>query len=386
MPTPDAFNEVKIILGDAEVFIAEGYQVTMGVVQQPCAFAVDLGDNAVVNHIIDKYPPNTKFELHVGGVTQFVGRTDGWTVSGGPGGTRVVLRGRDSMAPIWDGYPTSEKSWDKITCAELTEKVLDETIGKGKWTLELGNEAHRQAISGTKTRERKASGRFAKSASKKTVQSKLGMNWYSDLLKPALDRWGLFLMATEKENAFVLTTANSDQESYAQITRKRGAITNLVESYSYKNEPTRRFSQIDVHGRRGGGKEARSKIVVSLVDDEMSEYGYYRPLVISDEKCTTEEHAMFLARRTASELRRQAWSLEYQLRGHVTEGINSRLADGYVLWSPDTVVQIEDEDIGISGPHYLESVMFSAQPQANTTLRFMRPDDVLYGTDDGNGE
>lgn len=377
----DSANEVRLILGGVEVLIAKKYQVTMGVVDQPCSFAIDIGDNAIAKTLVEQYPPNTKFELHINGITQFVGRTDGWTVSGGPGGTQVVLRGRDSLAQVLDGYLTSEQSWDKITCAELTEKVLDATVGKGKWTLELGNEAHRQAISGGRAKERKSSGRFAKSASKKTVQGKLGMNWYADLLKPALDRWGIFLMATEKENAFVLSTANAEQEPSTSIIRERGSLDNIVIDYSFKNEPIRRFSQIDVHGRRGGGKEARSKIVVTLTDDEMGGWGYYRPLVIQDDKCTTEEHAMFLARRHASELRRAAWSLEYRVRGHVTRGLKSTMPDGLAVWSPDTVTSIEDGDIGISGPHYLESVMFEASPHATTSLRFMRPDDVVYGTD-----
>jgi prophage tail gpP-like protein len=379
----DQANAVTLLLDGEQLTIAKRYEVKMGVIDQPAGFAIDIGDTTLAKKLIDAYPPNTPFELAIAGVTMFRGRTDGWTVSGNSGGTQVVLRGRDGLAKLFNAYVTVGKSWEDLSYEQLTRKVLDEVYGAGKYKLDLGGEARRQALAGSNVREQKKSDRFAKSAtSKKKLQAKIGQQWYGDLLKPTLDRAGLFLMAGLEEDSFILTTANPAQDPIAKIFRRRGDLQSQVLSYSFRNEPTMRFSRCDVYGRDGGGKEARTKVVGSYIDNEMGEWGVERPFTISDPKCTTLEQAEFLARRKMSELRRQAWALEYTVRGHVTYGYLSRLPQNYVIWAPDCVVHVQDEDLGIDGMHYLESVTFSADPHATTRLRLMRQADVFFGTDE----
>jgi prophage tail gpP-like protein len=379
----DLRNSVQLILGGDEVFIVESYQVRIGMLAQPAAFAVQLGNNQVAKALMKKYPPNTKFELRINEAPQFVGRTDGWTVTGsGDGPTTLQLRGRDSLALLHDACVESDLSFSDVTFTSLTSTVLDKVYGDGQ-TILLGiNDANRKVMTGSTPKVTKPIAAVSDdvltepNAQQKTLQAKIGQRWYGEFLKPQYDRGGLFLTASCNEpNSFILSTPNANQNPLYRIRHRRGAEDNVVKSVMFKNEPTARFAQCVVHGRRGGGAEARSKILGTYVDQEMVALGYKKSLVVKDDKCTTTKQAEFLARRKIAESRRAAWQLQYTVSGHTTPS----LVKGTAVWAPDTIVEVDDEDLGVSGLYYVESVEHRGAPQTETTLTLMRPGDVIFG-------
>ncbi len=113
----------------------------------------------------------------------------------------------------------------------------------------------------------------------------------------------------------------------------------------------------------------------------MEAWGFKRTLVLRDKTCTNAAQAEFLAHRHIADANRQGFVLEYQMRGHTAVS----LVDGSrAVWAPDTIVEVDDEEFGISGLFWVESVTFR-RPPSTTTLVLMRPGDLVFGGDDNGG-
>ena len=71
-----------------------------------------------------------------------------------------------------------------------------------------------------------------------------------------------------------------------------------------------------------------------------------------------------------------AGALSYTLAGHTTPRIGGR---DRVVWAVDTVVEVDDQELGIAGTFWIEAVEFSRGPETNTTITLMRPGDLVFG-------
>lgn len=373
-------DEVRIILGDKQTFVVEQYEITQGVLTQPAAFAVTLGHGLLTRDLMQQALPGTPFELLVGGRRQFKGSIDGWVANDGGSGTSLAVRGRDAMAPLVDAFVRSEKSYEELTYAEFTTQVLKDALGDRPFELIYSNAANRKTITGSNT-SGSVTGERA-SAAKKSVHAKLGERYYDGLLKPELDRAGLFLWASA-DGIFILTEPDTKQPPTYKIKRRRGITIDdasrgesEVISASFTNDASRRYAGCIVHGRKGGGEESRARIEGKFPDAEMARMGFDKFLVFADDQVKTIKQAEYLAQRKIAEARREAWKLEYTVAGHTTNAIDGGKP---VVWAPDTVVDIEDDEFGITGRYYLENVTKRRGPEATTVLRFMRLDDVVFG-------
>lgn len=373
-------DAVRIILGGKQTFVVEQYEITQGVLTQPAAFAVTLGHGLLTRELMQQALPGTPFELLVGGRRQFLGSVDGWTANDGGNGTSLAVRGRDAMAPLVDAFVRSEKSYEDLSYAEFTTQVIKEALGDKPFELIYSNAANRSIITGAKVDGKVTGKRAAKE--KKTVHAKLGERYYDGLLKPELDRAGLFLWATN-DGAFVLTEPDIKQPPTYRIKRRRGITIDdaargesEVIGATFTNDASRRYAGCIVHGRKGGGEEARTKIEGRYPDAEMARMGFDKFLVFADDAVKTIKQAEYLAQRKIAEARREAWKLEYTVAGHTTQALDG---SGPIVWAPDTVVDIEDDEFGITGRYYLENVTKRRGPEATTVLRFMRLDDMVFG-------
>lgn len=369
-------SKVEILLGGAEPFVVETYSVSMGVLTQPAQFMVQLGSNQLAKVLRKRYPAGTDFELRIGGHTQFVGRTDGWSVSGdGSGGTALQLRGRDQMAPLIDATFTSAKSFSDATFKELTRRVLDEVYLA--YSLATSDEANRKVQSGVA----KAAGASSDAATdeetlkpnqqQKTLQAKVGQKCWSGFLQPQLARGGLFLWASW-EGGFILSEPTPEQPAAYQILNLAEQSRSMVKSFQFRDDTTARHARYEVWGRRGGGKETFSKINGVFIDEEMQSLGFTKSFAHHDDKCTTSKQAGIYARRLAARARRAGWALSYTVAGHtVPQG------SGMAVWTPNTVAHVIDEELDLDGPYWIESVEHRGAPQTETTINLMRPEDAV---------
>lgn len=389
---------VTLTLNDEVVIRSLQFDVARSITTQPCAFGMDIGTGEKARDLMKRYPPGTPFKLAIDGAQQFTGVTDGYTTRQSGEATSFGLRGRDNMSMLIGARAREDKSFSDITYAELVEQVLKLAAPKASWVLYNTNDGNRRATTksalpgGTPTSEVNDTviGELENgepvygtttvtgpSQQSRKLRVKAGQEWYG-WLKGELDRAGLMLWA-EAEGNFVLAAPDVKQPPMARILRKRGSLKNVVTVFdaSHRNETTSRFSECIVHMRRGGGAEARAKGFAQYVDQEMIDLGFDRPLVITDTKCKTLAQAEAMARRKVAEARRSSWTLNYEVSGFTTMGIEG----SRIVWAPDTVVEVDDDEFGLYGSFWVESVKMSRNPHSSTSLTLMRLEDVLYGSD-----
>ena len=419
-------DRVRIIMADNDVRIFESYEVRQSYMQAPASFACRLGSGETTREIIGRYPPGTTYELRVGPVVQQTGRTDGYAPEGSQGATEVNIRGRDTLAPLHDDMITADRSFGNASYVELVTQVL-QAVGITEWTLFSDNAANRAARAGatitTVTITPIASLGSSQSAivagsssavsigtagagalgaavalipgvpkittkpnpDAKPLQAKVGGRWW-EFLKKELDRAGLFLFASGERGVFILGQPKTNQAALYQLIRQRGAPANTVNVLSarHTNDTTKRASHYVVHGRGGKGfrKTINTKVGASFVDDEMVALDIIRHRVVADPQANNDKRAEYLCKRLAAEDRRQGWTISYTVKGHTAPALggNDRL-----VWAVDTIVAVRDDELGIYGDHWIESVAFRGGPGGTTTeLTLLRPTDMVFGDPDLN--
>lgn len=370
-------DRVTLLLDGEQVLISESYEVHQAILQQPGVFSLRLGTDTVAREILKKYPPNTPFALRIGSTQRMLGWTDGTHARGKA--MALDVKGRDVMS-ILGGFIQVEKTFVAKTYLELTQRVLERVGFKG--TVITTNADNRKVLTGTDVLvldeeegtldEVDAAG--PQGSVFRQMQARVGERWHH-FLKRELDRAGLFVWPTADGNV-CLSRPNAKQKPTYRIVRKRGQAVGActIEDFDYSNDTAGRFSEAVVYGRYGGKKYGRAKSKGGYVDQEMVDWGFNRPFVAHDVNVANEQQAAFYASRKLAEFRRAGWSLQYTVAGHSVPAIGG----GRAVWAPDTVVDVQDDELGLYGPYYVESVTFR-RPPTTTTLVLQRPEDLLYG-------
>lgn len=392
-------DAVRLELGSDEVLVAESYEVTLGVMTQPSAFSLKMGHIGVVADLMKRYPPRSPFRLSIANALQQTGWTDSVTADIGASETSVSIRGRDRLAPLLDGYVTSERSFADTTYRFMVEEALNEV---GVSTLQLGeavivdydSSADRMVKTGVPLDEIAPAfegeessfvgkdGKSVTTSTQKKVVTHIGERWF-EFVRRQLDRAGLFLWCGA-DGRFIISRPNRKQKPAYRIVRSldlRNDAMQIVSS-TLTNDTTHRYSDVVIHGRTGAKKYGRVKISGSFEDPEMKAFGYKRSLVFKDGQMMSDAQAILLARRKIAESRRAGFQLSYKMAGHSTPTLDGK---GRAVWSPDTLVDVYDEILGIDEPMYIESVTHASSPERTSTVRLMRPKDLVFGLDDGDG-
>lgn len=376
---PDA---VRLTLGDEDVVIAESWEIKQSILTQPAAFSIRIGWGDVAAQLIKKYPPRTPFTLSIGNVVQQSGAIDAIRCDAATGATTLTIRGRDSLAPLHDAYITADESLQDATFGDVVAKALTAS-GIEDFTLQTSNAANRKAITGVgvvQIADPDGGENPQTQKINRVLQCKVGERQYHHV-KKCLDRAGLFLWASTTLNFFILSEPNAKQRPAYRIVRQRGADRNAVNviSATFNNDTAGRYSEAIVYAKGGGKKFGRVTTSGAFVDDEMFNLGFTRPMVLKDATVTNAEQAEFYARRKLAETRRAGWQLSYTLAGHSTPSL---IGGQRAVWAVDTVVEVDDEEFGLQGQFYIESVEFRRGPETTTVLTLQRPQDLIFGSDE----
>lgn len=385
-------DRVRLTLDGHDVRVAESYDVRCSYLSAPGNFALRLGSGDVASALISLALPNNQFQIRVGDVLAQTGTVDGFEAEGSTGGTEVTVHGRDAIAPLFDNYVDAETSFNDETYTAFVGNVLKRVIDAAGKTLAVDNAANRKIMTGVPVLAPHSEPRTAieivedagtQGSVQRAVQAKLGEKWYV-CTRRHLDRAGLFLTASADGN-YVLSRPNTTQPTLAKIFRGRGANpgdhrSNVLRA-RWRFDTTHRFTEVQIYTRGGGRKFGRGKELGLFTDQGMEAWGFHRPLILRDKTCTNGQQAEFLAHRHIADANRKGFVLEYQMRGHTAVS----LVDGSrAVWAPDTIVEVNDEEFGISGLFWVESVTFR-RPPSTTTLVLMRPSDLVFGGDDNGG-
>jgi prophage tail gpP-like protein len=393
MPRDDRFDElgnaedqVRLeIDGDNISNVYETYEVKVAIIDQPAAFSVTLGHGGLAREFLGRYKPGMLARLRVGPVVVQTARLDAVRVNG-PTST-VNFRGRDKMASLTKNYVTEERAFKSKTYFELTQEVL-RIVGLEQEADELfsDNDKARQRFTGHKVTPT-APPRNSKSIQfdpaentfktvYDTVKATLGQTWHQ-FLQNHYKLAGLFLWVSG-EGQFILSEPNTNQPPGYRILRRRGQTRNAVNviDHSFENDITHRHGYVRVYGHTAGGKHGVKKIVGRTADEEMiDEYGDESEVVFHDEHARTKLEAQFISWRRVFEERREGYRLSYTMSGHRVPSLIAPHARA--VWGPDTIVDVQDDELGIFGPYWIEAVTFSRKPHTTTTVQLMKPDHLL---------
>lgn len=385
--TGDLNDRVRVVLGGTEdILVATSYEVTQSVLTQPSSFSLHFGWGDTIQGLIAKVTPGRKFQLFINDTLQQTGAIDGYEATGdGNSGGSLTIHGRDALAPLHDAFIEVETSFANATYESMVSDALKKVYGHG--TLFFSNDANRKLTTGIGVKPFVSMTDDAQSGvnpttgttgpTAKQIKTRIGERVY-EFLKRQLDRAGLFLWAAG-DGSFVLTQPNANQPPFFKLVRQRGQTRNAVNvtEFHHRNNTEGRYSQADLYGKGGGRKFGRTKVSGSYVDAEMEAWGFNRPLVLHDVNVTNNEQAEFYARRKLAETRRAGWSLVYTVAGHT---IPSLATGARATWGVDTVVQVDDQELGIAGNFYIEKVVFRRNPKTTTEITLMRPDDLVFAT------
>lgn len=425
-------ERARIVLGEVESYVIERYEFRQSFFTQPSTFALRVGHSALARYLLEVFHPGLEFALYIDlpdgrTVLQMSGRIDHVGTEAGAGATEVTLRGRDWMAPLHDCMSPVEKTFGRASFADLTEQVI-KLAGVEEPTFYFSNEANTAAVQGipkTETvqvvTERNFAiedGQAAHVALVSTGEA-AGSPYAYDVLPATVDkivaqpdtvatvtrvvgydvpnplklalgttllhflqqehnRTGLFLFAGSNPREYILTRPNVQRAPTWRLSFARGSSWGLV-GRTFSNDTAGRASHYTVRGRGGGGTDStgavRKQIAGTYVDQEMVDYGLIKPWSRVDTIAKTSKQAEYLARRMAAEKARAGWHLTYTLRGLSWPALSGQMA----VWCRDAVVDVQDEELGISGPHWISEVSQSGGDKTTTTITLHKPEHQLYG-------
>ncbi len=411
----DRVNEdhVELMVDGKTLLIAESYDVRRSIFDQPSSFEVKLGSKANVSEIAEDVKIGMQFGLFVatastkGTPIQIMsGKIDAVDVSDGAG-TIISIRGRDQMAPLLNASIRADESFSEATYGDLTRRVLDKLHMLDKNILVESNLANRKAVTGVDTitqqpeeeiearridnqlEFRTAQGEPIVRRVRRTIKAGVGEAWWT-FLKRQYKRAGLFLWSAG-EGSFVLAPPTVGQPAIARIFRANpaGDMEATAESSNVLHRQlsldyTNRHARVTAWGRAGRRMGGRSKFRGQVDDLEMIERGYdpeIHVIEIYDVDVKTNKEADYVARRWLSEERRDSWKLTYVMSGHSTPAL---YGGGTCIWAPDTIVKVDDLELGYCGMEfYVSEVSFSRGSKGTTTtLVLARTEDLVFAEEE----
>ena len=393
-------DDVVLELGGQQFTIYEGYDLHESVFEHPAVWSVRTGSGATISRFLQSYPPRTTYQLFVGGALQATGRIDSIKVSGGGSkASEIIVSGRDALAPVHDSHVNGQFNFTDTTYTNLVWDVLQ---GLGLVTgsspdlaqLASTNDANRnikanhsvtvQALRSPDQILTDESGNRTAVVGSVQITAKPGESWMT-FLHRYLDPAGLILWAAA-DGTFVLSQPNTQQAPLYQITRRpvgdflggdSGSVGNAAD-YNFTNDCTHRHSAAIIYGRGGGRKLGVSKIRGSQVDLEMGQLGYQQVRCHHETHCQSQDMAENYALRKLAEERREGYQLWYTLAGHSLPLFGTTAGNGgMAVVTVDTIVQVDDAELGISGPFYIDTVIRSRSPFTSTKVRLVRPGDIF---------
>jgi len=391
----DGDDRVQIRFGDQTLTTCTSYDVKTGIFDQPSTFSARLGDGSTMASLLKRFPANTPFQLLIGGAPQFSGYTEGRASSGSANqGAELDVHGRSILAKLLTDLE-KEASFNAKTHRELVEQALNDL----EIVKPFSNGARPSVLSSNGPARRQRSNLATIKAfdpddwtdvltkpagnegdSYQVLRTKLAEK-YLDLIRKHLDTVGLFPWDSPAGD-IVIGRPNWRQPPAARLIRTIGRVaTSNIEQHHFREDFSQRFSEVSIYGKTHGRKYDKHTVSGAFTDDEMVNLGIHKVKVLRDVRVTSIAHAEAIAKKHLAAGRRAAFTLEYEVRGHST--VNAQ-GTGSIIWTPDIVVDIVDEELGLANNYYLESCRYTRDSKGtHTTLRFVEIETLVFGDDDG---
>lgn len=369
-------NVVELLLAGKRLLRCEDYTVDARVFTQPAAFSLRIGQGSTSTaaDIKRDNPQGTPFELRIADRPQYVGALDGY-VGGqhGDGPTQMQMRGRDFLAPLHLYDADHEKDFANYTTPQLTAEALNAS-GLDDFIVVYDNSAARAIRSGVKSTSAFTEPVIDKKTAKQLAHAHVDESWWN-FLKRHYDHAGVFMWSSP-DRTIVVTRPNPKQKPIYRIIRR--GLRNMVNASgsSFRDEMTHRYAEVHIYGRGGGKAKGRGSKHGMAVDPQLKALGFKSIKTFRDVNVANDDEARIMAIRKVAEYGRNGFELTYEVPGHVTDLIGG----GRGVWTPDTMVEVDDEAWGYKGNFYLEGCTYRSPP-TTTTLTLYRPEHLIFGLD-----
>lgn len=272
--------------------------------------------------------------LSIGATPLLRGWVDTKQLSRSRDGTRLVLNGRDQVAPLVDCSATTQLI-SGTTVAAAAQKALQ--------SLGIAARVDADAAATTPVRVAVEPGETFWDVLERLAKAAGVMVW----AEPGVLRIG----RPDYVSAPVASLVLSD-------TPLRSNIVSIEHSWNVSG----RRSTVQVGGQGGGSDTlfgaTSSSVRGTATDAELVAMGLVRPLILSDADASSASAARARAEWEVSRRQGEAWTATVGLRGNGP-------SPGQV-WTPNTVVTLDDDRAGVHGPHWISAVSLSGSRDQGT--------------------
>jgi prophage tail gpP-like protein len=397
--------------GSVEVQIAEAWDWTSSIMEQPSHFSIQVGSSQTAGEILRSFPKGCKVGLYINDCLQATGRVDGREAQGdAENGMIVTIHGRDVLSKAVMAHVEAVQTFKNTTYTQLVWRVLRHLnlvqggVAYDPSQLAVSNDANRQIRYGNKVKPIVVTGQplspnqivsatdegplQVTALVQSEIQCNVGESWMA-FLRRYLDPAGLSLWAAA-DGTFVLSAPNAQQQPAYQIVKRKQSDRTLgnVKWTHLVDDATHQHTFAKCFGKGFGRKAGRVTATGTAPNEELlnpiNDPTWFQEnpdgfgaiaVTFRERNCFTNEQCENFAWRRMAEERRNGFQLHYRVAGHTLPLFGMTSAQAVIV--EDTVVAVDDEELGIKGNFYIDTVHRQRHPQTETIIRLCRPSDII---------
>lgn len=322
MATPTELEQIRLAIGGHAHECWDGWSVESDLLTPADAFELELytRDSGKLPSQLQEGAPCT---LSLGSNRVLTGTIDEVELDISRNGRTVRINGRDSASVLVD-CSTPFVAMREVGLADVIDQVVKP----------LG--ITRVAV------------RASKAGIRKRVQIEPGQSAWEVLLQVA-EANGLWPWI-EPDGRLIVGGPDYSAPPVATLTLREDGTGNNVERLSVRRSMPGRFSQVTVLGQHGqydndGYDTTRSTLKSVVSDDVLARRGIFRPKVVVDSTCESQDMSRDRARKLLADSRLEGLEIRAVVKGH-------RTGSGDV-WTPGQRVVVRSEPHGIDGTYFL---------------------------------
>lgn len=188
------------------------------------------------------------------------------------------------------------------------------------------------------------------------------------------------MMRMGPDGTLTLTGIDYGQKASHRLVRRTQQGTFVSLAFSENNilsggeryDGAKMYREVTVYGRGRGSDAPRRRFQGTARDAADDAIPHEKTLIIHDDSVRSDEEAVRRAYRELARSRQGSQVLQYVVRGH---------GQGGKVYATDTVVQVDDDIAGVSGPFYVVGRTFtrSLSEGPKTTIKLMPLGSIALG-------
>jgi prophage tail gpP-like protein len=372
------------------------------------SFHIGLDENGISDELKNALKLGAEIQLKVESNVLACGHIDDVEFSADrSGGTVVSIHGRDKLGQTLD---TVADPTFKLPNGGTLAQLLKLQLGRFGWpddeSFETDNAANRDAKKGKRgIKIKTSSGKTKKGKTKKGGNKRLA-DFILHQTKPynhesvfhfcsrVAQRHGLWIWASADGEKLIVSAPDFNQEPAFLLHRGRDGKGNILSGsvrFNLSEQPTMIIADSFAVGGGGEYGKGRNKAYIvnpvlgpiqsvevadllerhkGAVKNILNQAAFpypiedvpFRPMFLHDDESKTQEQLNAFVKREMSLMYRKSMTMRLTVEGH-----GQTVDDVFVAWTPDTVVDVDDEISGVFEQMYVLGAAYHKSRQGGTT-------------------